>query len=361
MEDFSKVDFRSGNGNHPLGANALRELTELSGQECRFGHVNYNKYPDGEFDNRIVNFKILKDGVAVVYQSMYSQELFDEVLDLIWAIKHQYGAKYIIGVFPFFWNRRQDPMMEESEKEKWSKKTPKPDEIQRLRKNIHLLKTCGVDEMIVATPHSSAMGKACEEYGIKFHEIDPSHLFATALQTFIPAEEQSLVTVYSPDAGSIPRAINLAKILHCPVLFNLKNRAINDRTSIAHEELAEIERLTTEFRSYYKFEDIYYATPEIVSGKIIVIVEDEAASCGTANDTGRLLQQFGVKSIFFMATHAVLTWGWRNKLFYCNPFTKIIMTDSIPRGYEKRTGGKIFDISLSSLFASVLFKIIKKL
>jgi len=362
MKNTEEIVFLSGNGNHHLGSKILTDLSELLGRQCTFNHINFSKYPDGELDNRIVNHENINGKVVVFYQSMFSHELVHEAEDLLWAIKHQYGARYVIGIFPFLLNRRQDPAMKEGEKEKWSKKIAKPHEIQRLKKTIHLLKVCGVDEMLVATPHSNEMSKACDEYGIKFHEINPSKLFATTVQTFIPDEEdQKQISVYAPDAGSIPRAIDLARILNNPVVFNLKNRATNDKTSILNHRDEEIENLEKEFKDYYNFENIHYINPALVENKNMIMIEDEVASGGTANDTARLLQKMGAKSVILFATHPVLTLGWRNKLFFNDPFTKIAMTDTIPRNYEKRTGGKIFDISLSQLFASSLFKIIEGL
>lgn len=133
--------------------------------------------------------------------------------------------------------------MKDTEIEKWSKKIAKPDEIQRLRKTIDFLRCAGVDEMIVATPHSIEMIKACDDYKVKFHEINPSPLFANAIQTFIQPEEKNLIRIYSPDEGSLTRAIDLARILDCPVLFNLKNRTINNITSIVETEKSEIEKI----------------------------------------------------------------------------------------------------------------------
>jgi phosphoribosylpyrophosphate synthetase len=360
MKDISEVVFLSGNGNHHLGSKILKELSELYGESLTFDHINFNKYPEGELDNRIVRYDKIKGKTVVFYGSLYSQELVDEAIDLIWALKHQYGANYIIGIFPFMLNRRQDPIMEIDENEKWSKKIAKPDEIQRLKKTIFLLSACGVNEMIVATPHSTVMSEVCKMYGIKFHEIDPSILFANYTKIFTSEEDHNLLKVYTPDAGSIPRAVNLARILGCPVLFNLKNRAINDKTSILNKNKEEIKMQEAEFREHYHYKEIYYVTPDLVKDAIIIMVEDEVASGGTSNDTGLLLRQFGIKSLLLFVTHAVLTWGWRNKLLFSNPFTKIAMTDTIPRNYEKQTGGKIFDISLANLFGSSLFKILNQ-
>ncbi len=362
MKNVEKIVFLSGNGNHQLGSEILKELSELLGENCEFDHINYNDWPDGEPDDRIVKYEKIKGKTVVFYQSIYSQELQTEAFDLIWAIKHQYGAKYVIAIFPFFWNRRQDPISNENEKEgPWSKKILKPDEIKRLERSIHLFSVCGVNEMMVATPHSNAMSKLCKKYNIVFHEINPASLFATKINTFVRLEDRNKLRTYAPDIGSMERAIEMGRIFNCPVLFNQKNRAINSEISIVQKEENEIKELILELKKFYKFEDIHHMTHELVQDNIMIMVEDEIASGTTANDTGRLLQGTKAKSIILVATHTVLTPGWRNKLFNKNPFEKIIVTNTIYRGYEKRTGGLIIDISVASLFADSLFQILKSL
>jgi phosphoribosylpyrophosphate synthetase len=353
------IVFLSGNGNHPLGAEILLQLSELFGQRCNFSHINFNSWPDGERDDSIRDNTQLKGKVVVFYQSMFRENLMLEAMDIIHACKHQYGAKYIIGVFPFLWNRRQDPVMEASETN--GRKVAKPQEFQRLRMLLSHLRHAGLDEMLVATPHSTAMAKYCQEFGIIFREIDPSHLFANALRTFVHEEDFELVKIYSPDLGSIGRAVELARILNCPVLFNEKNRAINsDTTVIDPVSDEESVKLVSRLRKLYDFENINYGTSELVNGRIVVMTEDEVASGGTANGTAKRLMRLGVKSVFLLATHAVLTPGWRNKLFSDDPFGKVILTNTIPRGYEKRTGGKIYDISLGGPFASKLYQALNR-
>jgi phosphoribosylpyrophosphate synthetase len=205
------------------------------------------------------------------------------------------------------------------------------------------------------------MSKYCIEYGIKFHEVDPSELFATKVRIFVPDEDLSLVRIYSPDAGSLGRAVSLARILKCPVLFKLKNRSINRKTSIIHAEKEEIDDITSGFREYYNYNDINYATSDLITGMILVIVEDEIASAGTVNETGIDLHGLGVKLLLIFATHPVLTPGWRENLINGNLFFKIALTDSMPRPYPKQTGGKIVTISLADLLGSSLFKMLNRM
>jgi phosphoribosylpyrophosphate synthetase len=352
--------FLCGNGNHPLFAQVLRKLGEFFGQSCKFDHIYFNKYPEGELDNRIPKYEKIKGKTIVLFQSFKSMEFLEllcETLDLLWALKHQYGAKRIIVIFSFLCNRRQDPLMETDPNNIW--KTPKPDEFQRLRMTISFLSHCGVDEIVVPTPHSGEMKKACKEYNIIFHEIDLSHLFAEAIKTFVSEDDLSLVNIYAPDLGSIPRAVNLAKILTCPVLFNLKNRIIYNQTSIKEEKEEELKEIMENLIEQYNFSKIHYVTKELVTGKIMAIVEDEIASGGTANDTGQMLKRLNSKYNLLFATHPLFTWGWRNKLFFKNPFEKIAITDSIERPYEKRTGGQLVDISIAPIIASTLFRILR--
>ena len=123
-------------------------------------------------------------------------------------------------------------------------------------------------------------------------------------------------------------------------------------------QLKDIEDKITWAKETFDFEEIYYATHDLVAGMIIIMMEDEVATGGTANDTGLLLRKYLVKDLYFLATHPVLTLGWRNKLLKHNPFTKIVFTNTIPRTYEKQTGGEVLDLSIAPQFGSVLFKIL---
>ena len=356
------VMFLSGQGNPQLAIEILKELTELSGQPCELDHININTYPDSEKDDRIVKYAYINGKIVIYFQSLTDQDKWVETEDITFAVKHQYGAQHLISVNPFFWNRRQDPMMNESERDELSLKKPlKPDEIQRLRKSIFLLKQCGVDEMLTATPHSNATARYCDMYGIKYHEIDVSALFTSKILTFVPAQHRDNIYVYSPDIGSVKRALGVARMLKCPVLFNEKNRPLYNTITLVETNKGERETVENQLRGYYKYNDLHYATQELVNGKVIVMIEDEIASGATANKTAINLKEYNPLMILFFGSHAVLTPGWRNLLLQNDPFTKIIMTNTIHRGYNKRTGGKITDISVAPLFASNLFQILDDL
>jgi len=51
------------------------------------------------------------------------------------------------------------------------------------------------------------MAKFAAEFGLKMREVDPSPLLASTIQPILPDNP----IIYSPDKGSIPRAIELAE------------------------------------------------------------------------------------------------------------------------------------------------------
>jgi len=341
MNIKGKVLFYSGNGNHQLGAQILKQVTEYLGSTAKFSHTDFGEFPDGESDAQIPKYSNINGKVVVFYQSVFSTELFEEALELIWAMKKQYGAKHVIAVFPFMIFRRQD------HKENMS-------EICRLRMAIDRLKHAGVDELITISPHSSKMAEFCEEFEIKMHEVDPSTLFASTIDAYT----SEVPVVYSPDRGSIPRAIALAKLTNSKVIFSLKERGLNNDTKILPKEQKQVEEIIKHYTEE-GFTDIHYADASRIKGQTIVMVEDEVSTGGTANKTGQRLKQLKAKEIIFLAVHPVFVSGWRRKLFDDEPFDKVIMGNTIPRDYGKQTGGLIHTVDTSGLLGKGLFKSLK--
>ncbi len=334
-----KVLFYSGNGNHQLGARILNALREYRGDNSVFSHIDCDFFPDGDFDTHIPRFADIEGKPVVFYQSIFEHKFFEEALELIWAIKKQYKAAYLIAIIPFIIFRRQDH-------------EEKLDEICRLRMAIDRLRHAGVDEIITVSPHSPKMKQFCDEFSIKMWEIDPSPLFAATIKTYL----ETVPTIYSPDEGSISRAVALAKLSDSRVIFSLKNRGLNNEITIKPEEESEITRIISYYQEEKKFSKIYYADADYINGASIVITEDETATGGTANKTGQRLKNLGAKELLLLASHGVLCPGFRRKLFENDTFDKVILGDTIPRDYEKRTGGKIHDICFAELIAQTLYK-----
>ncbi|HBA36863.1 TPA: hypothetical protein DCZ15_03235 [Candidatus Falkowbacteria bacterium] len=338
MEKNFNIMFYSGNGNHPLGARIIQHAKEYLGPHINFSHIDFDEFPDEESDARIPLGAEIKGKTIVFYQSIFNQSLFEEALELIWAIKKQYGAAYLIAIIPFLIFRRQDH-------------EEKMEEICRLKMAIDRLKHAGVDELITVSPHSPQIGKLCADLKVILREVDPAPLFAATIKTYLPDNP----LIYSPDRGSIPRALKLAALIGSQVIFSLKHRGFNNEVNIQTEEKTEISKIIAAHESEQS-PKIHYADAEHVHGRSIVIVEDEVSTGTTANKTGRRLRALGAKKIIFLAVHPVLVRDWRRKLLDENPFDKIILGDTIPRNYGKMTGGKIHDISVAELVAQTLYQ-----
>lgn len=344
MEKNDNFLFYSGNGNHALGAKILKNLLEYLEMDYSFSHTDFGKFPDKETDDTIPKSSKIKDKTIIFYQSIFDEILLLEALQLIYALKIQYESLRLIAVIPFVIYRRQDH-------------PEKTGEICRLKMLVHFLKSAGVDEVVTITPHSPKMEEFFQKVDIKFHEANPAIILASPIKTYLSDLLEKPI-LYSPDGGSIPRAIELARLINGTVLFSLKERGLNNEIEIKEAEKEEISSIIENYQEK-GFSDLNYANAESISGKSIVMIEDEVSTGGTANETAQNLKKYGATGIIFLATHPVLVSGWRRKLFDNNPFDKVIMGDTIPRDYEKSTGGLIHDVSMAEPLAQALYKALK--
>lgn len=341
---MEKILYYTGRGNHHLASSTLIHLGEYYGKELSFSHIDIAEYSDEECDDKFPHNEEIEGRKLVYFQSIYNRELLEEALGSIWALKRQYKAKYLIAVIPFLMFRRQDH-------------EEKMDEVCRLRMIIDRLKHAGVDEIITVSPHSPKMKLFCDEFGILMRELDPSPLFSSAIKTYL----DEIPEIYAPDKGSIVRAIGLAKLTGSRVIFSLKERGLNNAIQIKAEDEEEIAELIKYYQEKFNYSDISYADVEHIKDQVIVVTEDEVCTGETANSTGDRLKELGARLIIFLAMHPVLVRSWRRKLLDNNPFDKILMGNTIPRDYSKRTGGLIHDIFVEELLAQVLYKSLQQL
>ena len=202
-KDLPDCVFYSGSGHFEYAEKVIKSLEPKFKKELSFENTNFEKYPDGEFANRIVNPERIKDKIVVYFCSLYSEELYRETTDIVSAMKQQYGAKHIILVVSFMIYRRQD------HEENKIINNIKISEIPRLKYAIKSFKDIGVDEIITVTPHSKKMAKWCLEYGIGFTEIDTSMRISEKFNIYLDNNSALINT----DAGSIEGVIVFYKYL----------------------------------------------------------------------------------------------------------------------------------------------------
>ncbi len=336
MKTEDKFIIFSGQGHYELASKTLQWLNNSAGTDFRFSHINFDSYPDGEDDFRITEPDKIKGKNVIIFQSCNTLELKEQFLTLVFACKHQYQAIKVIAVIPFMMYRRQE-------------RKEKNLEVNRNLKFAMEMKAMGVDEIIVCDIHSKTTLNYFKELDILAHNTSGAKIFAELLEPTLAEEEKACI--YSPDKGSIARAINLAKILHLPVIFDLKER--NSEGVISQKELKKtvLDSLKEEFEYPIK-------PAEDIKGQIIIMVEDEVATGGTAKMTARKLKKRGAEKIIFCATHPVCTSGWKRTFVEDSPFNKIILGNTLDRGYKKSTGGKVTNASMHPVLAIKLLAII---
>lgn len=340
MKDFM---FFCGRNNRPLGDAVLKHLREYLGVSLSPDFIDFGEWRDSCPNNRIPRFQDVKDKTIVLFDSIISEKAMLEFITLAMAFKEQYGASKLIAVLPFILTRRCDH--EEPEYDY---------EINYLGFYLKLLAVAGVDDLIVCTPHSNAMGLKCQELGINF---TPAYMdFTRAIKTIIPKDDN--IVFYSPDLGSISRAIFHARhFTNSAVLFNLKERKLNNQTEIVQASGESINNIIIKYQQDFNYDNIRYFSEEEIAGSNIVIIEDEMSSGGTANQTAKKLKSAGAKAIFFAFTHPVCVNGWKYTLFDGDPFARVLASDTIIRDQSNRTWGKVLDVSAETI-ASTLYKVL---
>ncbi|PID52757.1 MAG: hypothetical protein CR972_00145 [Candidatus Moraniibacteriota bacterium] len=345
---WEDIIFFKGLDNPNLANELMTKLKEYAGVHPLVGHINYHRFTDGELDDVFADYENIEGKTVVFFECLKDEQTMLRFLQLCWAMKKQYKVKYIVAVISFFHYRRQD----------------RPEKKQEIHRNLWLaemLKVNGVDYVIVATPHSDRMQKNCENVNLQFRSVDSSEAFASVLRPVIPENGDSeRAVVYSPDEGSVSRAVTLAIFLGIGVLFNLKDRPPNNETTMALADEKKIAEIIERVEKEYGFSDIQYATENLIRGVHIIMAEDELDTGGTLNKQGVMLNESGAVAVHAVITHPVCSDGWKRKVFYKDPFAKIIMMDTIFRSAEQRTGGRVHDVSVAGLLASTIFRVLQK-
>lgn len=293
---------------------------------------------------------------VIIFQSIYDLPYENQTIDLIWACKKQYEAKKVILVAPFFRFRRQDhPEIKK--------------EINRNLRFCENLRSNGLDEIILCEIHSQQTIKNLEKQGIVVHHIKPHALYAKNLLPIIELSKTAgkNIFLYSPDKGSVPRAVSVAREIkklghEISVSVTFKNRINGSQTEITENqiELKEIQAVYPDVK--------IFATDKRIEDSILIAIEDELATGGTAKTNGIMLRnEFRVYGLIFIAAHPVCTWGWKSKFIDETPFRPILLANktiigikfgnTILRHYEKRTK-KVENINFGSLFAEETLKLI---
>lgn len=343
-----KIIFYGGTGNHAFDENVLNLVNKASKRSYKFTHIWHSTWPDGEPGFHLSDVEDIKGNHVVIFSCPTTFKLESELHDMVIATKRQYGAKSVTVVLSFIRYRRQDrPELEH--------------EITRLRWFMWKLKNEGVDNLIVCEPHSVKYTTAyAKEFDLNLTIADPTQLFADPLTKFVKElGAESKTMIYSPDFGSVERALLLAKAMGVSVLATPKKRKNGEVQPVDNVSYLDI------IRERFGADVPVVCDRRVAIGKHLIMREDELDSGSTAVVTRKT---FGddVASFHLVATHPVCSRGWKMKLFprgEKQPFDTVWFGNTRPRGeeeseYEGSTGSRVRHVSIEPVIADALVKVI---
>jgi phosphoribosylpyrophosphate synthetase len=226
------------------------------------------------------------------------------------------------------------------------------------------LKDWGVDNLIVCEPHNIAnTQKFCDQWGVKLFVCNPRQIFARVINPLVLTLGAENVRVYSPDFGSVCRALEMARLLGCRVLASAKLR-----TETGIELVEDTQFLTRVYEKYGQDVPVSCDLSEC-AGLHIFMQEDELATGRTSEETAGRLREYGAQSVRLIVTHPVCTPGWKMALFPRHrpqPFAIVWLGNTRPRGidqteYQGSTGGRVEKVRVESAMAETLIKVMEEI
>ncbi|MDO8576516.1 MAG: ribose-phosphate pyrophosphokinase [bacterium] len=227
------------------------------------------------------------------------------------------SAHQITAVVPYFGYSRQD------------RKT-KPREPISARVFATTLESAGATNFLTMDLHNDAIGGF-------FRHVVVDNLYARRVfishfrEVFRDALASDDLVIVSPDAGGVVRAQSYAKRL-----MKSADLAIIHKEREIPNQIARMKLIGD------------------VKGKIALIVDDMADTCGTLARAADLLMENGAKEVYAMATHGLLS-GDAVKTVEASPIKKLFITDTINGNRE--LGSKIEVVSVGDTFGEAIERI----
>lgn len=342
MPSSQKFVVIGGNGNHDLDKRTVKSLNEIRMEHraLEFLHLDIDEFPDREPDLRFQIQERIEGRHAILFQSIETVGLMEEMLILAWGIKNKYGAQSLTAVLNFFRYRRQDH-------------PEKIHEIPASHMLVDLLvRGCGVDRIIFCEIHSQATLDYCRQKGIEAWNVNTAPVFAAQLRPFVEKAEAASrpFRIHAPDVGSIPRAIVLAQELGVGVSATPKRREHDGKISMIQNS-----GILSEIQAGLPMKVIF--ADEQLRGSHVCIFDDELSSGSTGTKNGRHLLELGVERVCFAAAHPVCVPGWKRKFVDSGVFQPgdMFLGNTLDRSaYKYSTGGKVVRVNVAPVIARAL-------
>ena len=285
---------------------------QLAGEIAEFlgiplGQARLRRFPDSE-----VSFQIDENirGADVFIVQPTSNPVDQHLMELMVMIDafRRSSASRITAVIPYYGYARQD-------------RKDKPRVPISAKLVADLLSSAGTDRVLTMDLHSAQIQG--------FFNTPVDHLFAApVIIDYISRLKLPRLTVVSPDAGGVERARAYAKRLDASLAIVDKRRE--------SPNVAEVHHVVGE-----------------VDGRTALVVDDMVDTGGTLAKVAHALKEAGAREVLASASHAVLS-GKAMERIEESPLSKLIVTDSIPLGAEKRRCEKIVVLSIAELLGKAI-------
>jgi ribose-phosphate pyrophosphokinase len=187
-----------------------------------------------------------------------------------------------------------------------------------------LLKSSGADRVLTMTLHSPQVQA--------FFRVPVDQLHAlNELAEHFRRDDLSNTIVVSPDLGNAKTATTFSRMLGTPVAAGAKQRFENDQV-----------RITSMIGD--------------VTGKDVIVLDDEIANGSTILEVLRLLADEGVESVKVACTHGILSNGAVQRIASVPAVTEIVCTNTVPIAEEKHDP-KLTVLTVAPAFAKAIHHI----
>lgn len=293
----------TGSANKPFARKLAKEL------DWALGDVEIAHFSDQETHAIVKSDVHGRDVYIVQPTSMPTNETFMELLIIAHAARSLKPSR-MTAVMPFVGYRRQE-------------KTTQKGESLTFELIARLMKASGIERVLVIDLHKHRSAKYFKQARIACREL---RAFEVLVKYFKKKKLENFVML-APDKGSIPESERYAHALGVPLVKVFKHRSKRDQVVID------------------KFEGD-------VTGKNVLIVDDEINTAGTLCGVVELLKKKKARNIYFGCTHAVLSGPAMERIATAR-LKQVVITDTILLPQEKRIQ-KMKILSVTPLFADAM-------
>ena len=303
MFDNANISIFAGSGGHAFAERMCRYMGRP------LGSSQVIRFSEGNTFVRINESVRDRDVYLVQPIGMSPNDEFVEILFWLDALKRS-SALHVTLFMPYFGYAKGD-------------KKDAPRVSIRARVCAECIELAGMDRVMTMDLHSPQVQG--------FFKKPMDHLYALPIlcETIRQMNLENTVVV-SPDAGYAKQARRFGAALGMPV-------AIGDKTRVAHDERAEVLEIIGE-----------------VKGKNALIVDDFTISGGTLVNLAHTLKQRGVKRIFALLSHNIISEAGVKRIEN-SPIELVVSTDTVINP-NIQNNPRFKTISVAPLFAETIMR-----